>query len=144
MSKFRTGYAGLIRQTSQQGGETKTRQCHKTECDINVVMSRYRQTGLLNHLSKHQGVYMDVPDGAEFSTAMNTVVEATESFESLPAEVREHYRNSPALFLDAVTSGKDTEYLTEHKIIHPKPNPAPMPEPTPAPKPEPKSGSGAE
>lgn len=140
--QFRTAYDPPKRVQSVQGGLSKTRQAHKNECDVNVIMSRYRQTGLITHINKHQGQYIDVPDGLEFGAAMSILVDATESFELLPAEVRDHYRNDPARFLDAVTTGRDVEILREFNILPKSPSPA-KDSPDPSPEPAPDNGSGA-
>lgn len=91
-------------------GESMTRQSHKKECDINVIVSRFNKDGVVTHIAKHGGSYGDVT-GADYRTMMNQVVRAQEMFDELPSEVRKRFGNDPATFLDFVQDEKNLEEL---------------------------------
>lgn len=86
-----------------------TKQEFAAECDINNIMAQYNRTGLVNHVSKYQGRYVDVCGAVSFQEAQNIVLRAQEAFMSLPAEVRGKFENDPGAFLDFVSdpSNKD-------------------------------------
>lgn len=81
---------------------TRTKQEFAEECDINTIVRRFGLTGVLpeNLRVPTSGDFQDVDD---FQTAMNAVVAARESFDTLPASIRSRFHNSPVeliAFLD--------------------------------------------
>lgn len=69
-------------------------QSYKDECDINLIMARYRN-GETDVLSKVQGVYGDfnnVPN--DFAQVLNDTIKMEQVFMSLAPEVREKFNNS--------------------------------------------------
>lgn len=79
----------------------KTKQSFKDECDINVIMSRYMKTGVIDFVNKHQGRYGDVT-GLDYQSAMQTISFAQSLFHELPSSVRTRFENDPAQFMDFV------------------------------------------
>lgn len=75
------------------------RQSFKDECDINVILSRYQATGVIDPALLRQGRYLDVT-GADFRAAMSLVADGKSAFHSLPSSVRERFDNDPARFLE--------------------------------------------
>jgi len=77
------------------GGPSPTQQHLKDECDINVIMRRFGATG-----SMPQGlpgaVYGDFSGIEGYEDAVELVERARGGFDSLPASVRERFRNEPA------------------------------------------------
>lgn len=66
-------------------------QSHKDSVDINVLMKRY-QSGDPDALSRMQGFYGDFTDSPEtFRDALESIVAAQATFDSLPLEVRERF-----------------------------------------------------
>lgn len=84
-------------------GEMRTQQHQKDEADINVIMAKFGQTGLVP-----ANVRLPVPEDYEgifdFQTAMNAVVEAKESFMALPAEIRSKFSNNPQEYMKFCTA----------------------------------------
>jgi len=76
------------------GGPSPTQQHLKDECDINVIMRRFGATG-----SMPQGlpgaVYGDFSGISGWEDAVELVERARGGFDSLPASVRERFRNEP-------------------------------------------------
>lgn len=83
---------------SQDG---RTKQAHKDECDINQVLKKYLKTGLIDHVSSHNGQYGEAP-GIDFKEALDLVRRSQDMFDDLPAKARKHFNNDPAAFMDAV------------------------------------------
>lgn len=80
-------------------GETITQQHFKKECDINNILAKYQKTGLVSHVSKYRGVYSDLSEPVDYQTALNVVIAAQESFDSLPSSLRKRFNNNPQEFL---------------------------------------------
>lgn len=71
----------------------------KDSCDINNILSKYLNTGVLRTTLK-QPLYGDVSDVTSYQDAINLVMDAKDQFDSLPALVRKRFENDPARFLE--------------------------------------------
>lgn len=67
----------------------------QSETDVNNIMRKYMTTGQINHLAGSSGVYGDFTEIGDYQEAMNTVIKAQESFETLPSKVRNRFANDP-------------------------------------------------
>ena len=74
---------------------TATQQQFKDECDVNFILRRFADTGVLTHVSDSQPLFDDCSE-FDYLHAMNTVVRAQEDFNALPSAVRKRFNNSPA------------------------------------------------
>lgn len=98
-------------------GPGRTKQSMKDECDINNIVARYKKTGMLSHVAKHEGRYADVSEITDFRDAIDRVRSASEFFMGLPAKVRSHFDNDPAAFLDAVQDPSRRGELEELGLV---------------------------
>lgn len=80
-------------------GESLTKQSFKAECDINRVMAKYRQTGLIPQVVGQQASFVDVPS-MTYHEAQNALARANQGFAALPSEIRKRFGNSPMAFLE--------------------------------------------
>lgn len=116
--------------------KTKTKQSFKDECDINTIMKKYQSTGQLPFLIQSQPQYGDFSDVASFQEAMHIVQHANEQFENLSAEIRNRFRNDPALFLQFCEDPQNGEELvrlglaTKREGANPPPAPSKTPQST--------------
>jgi phage internal scaffolding protein len=111
--KIRTGYSAPVPvRVHFADTVSMTRQAHKDECDINNIMKRAERTGLADYVNAHQAQYGDV-SSLDFQTAMQTIAEARELFEAMPAKQRDHFNNDPAQFLDFVQDPANREKAIE-------------------------------
>jgi phage internal scaffolding protein len=97
------------------------KQSFKDECDINVLMARYLQTGLIDFVEEHEPQYGDctgVP--GDFQTAMNTVIQAETMFADMPAKLRARFENDPGKFLDFVQTDANRKEALELGLISDK------------------------
>lgn len=82
--------------------ERRTKSEFKDECDINLIMARYRKTGVLPEsalsAAARYGDFSQVPD---FMEMRHKIIAAEEVFAALPAEVRKQFNNDPGAFIDA-------------------------------------------
>ncbi len=92
----------------------RTKQCHKDECDINKIMTRFEVTGTISHLEKYEGVYADFSD-FDFHEQTNRLTRGREIFDDLPAELRQEFSQSPAKFFEFVNDPKNIDEL-RHKL----------------------------
>ncbi len=73
-----------------------TKQSFKDECDINRILARAQQTGVISHMAKHQPEYANFDD-FDFLEAQLTLARGKEIFAELPSEVRREVGQSIAI-----------------------------------------------
>lgn len=88
------------------GGESMTRQEFKDECDINTIVRRFGVTGQLP-VDTRIPLNADFTAAMDFRESMQAMVEARESFDSLPSSIRARFHNDPAEFVDYCSERDD-------------------------------------
>lgn len=133
-SSFRHAQSPQLKSQIVFSGNGKTKQEFRLEADINIIMARYQQTGVIDFVSKHQPRYQDVT-GLDYYEAMLTVSESRSMFQDLPAQLRERFKNDPGQFLDYVQDPDNTEEMRELGLLKASPKPAEAPAATKPPSP---------
>ncbi|QCS36307.1 minor capsid protein [Capybara microvirus Cap1_SP_228] len=98
-----------------------TRQEFADECDINVLMSRYEKSGVLNHYNGAEAAYLDLSDVPDLATAFDIFEKANTAFMSLPAAVRREFENDPVRFADFAADPANVDKMREWKLAAPAP-----------------------
>ncbi len=106
----RTEMLALMPDLEYNDGRTK--QCHKDECDINKIMSRFEVTGTISHVNKYEAVYGDFSD-FDFHEQTRRLTQGREVFDALPSEVRQEFGQSPAAFFDFVNDPANKDDLLD-------------------------------
>lgn len=104
-------------EASEQSGlkcldKSLTQQHLAEETDINWIVKRYAQTG---EVPQHQlpPLNSDFAANLTFEQSMNLIVEARESFDALPSEIRTRFHNNPAEFVDFMSDAKNGDQIRE-------------------------------
>lgn len=105
------------------------KQSHASECDINVLMSRYETTGVLEHRIDAPPQYGDFSDVPDYAIALQIVIDGQKSFASMEAIVRDRFGNDPARFMDFVENPSNIDEGVRLGIF----KAPPVPEVAPAP-----------
>lgn len=98
----------------------------KEDADINTLVRRFGITGTMPQLDRIplQGDFHDITD---FHTAANKILEAEQTFMTLPAELRKRFENDPHKFLDFTSDEANREEMGKLGLLKPKaPEPTPM------------------
>ena len=82
--------------------EPMTVQYEKDSCDINRIIDKYQQTGVLSHVNSRIPLEGDFTEVSDFRSCLEILERAQDSFDDLPADVRNRFANDPAKFLDFV------------------------------------------
>jgi len=78
------------------------------EADINTIMERFGRTGeLVAPVRLPQ--YGDFSGVTDYHSAMNAVIEAQASFDSLPANIRARFENDPGQFVEFCLDDKNRD-----------------------------------
>lgn len=108
-----------------------TVQSEHDRCEINNIMAKFRQTGLVEHIRQHEGRYVDVATAGDFQEAMNIVARGQQSFELLPSEIRKRFNNNPVEFLEFVHDDKNAAEMAKMGLINAPEEPKTAPEAPP-------------
>lgn len=112
---------GTIRIRTINEEPERTQQQYKDSCDVNTIMKRYEQTGVLTHVHAKEGRYSDLGEPKDLMDAMTRLHKAEDAFRTLPASLREKCQHQPAKFLEMLQDGSNDEELIKLGIKLPKP-----------------------
>lgn len=83
---------------------SRTKQSFKDECDVNLIMKRFKKVMGSDYLSRYNslvgGDFLDVSLVSDYRSALDQVKRASAVFDALPAIVRSKFANDPARFVD--------------------------------------------
>lgn len=79
---------------------TMAKQSFKDECDINLIVRRAEQTGVLPSLIKENPKFGDFSDPISYQDSLNLVIKAEAQFQNLSSHIRERFNNDPKKFLE--------------------------------------------
>ena len=127
---FRGEHPGLVFSESSM-----TKQSFKDECDINVILARYENTGMyydpLTTRGSRAPMFDDFTVVPDYMEAQNFIIEAGEMFNALPSRIRRRFNNSPAELLGFLANSDNVDEAVSLGLIS-APDPAPAPvEPEP-------------
>jgi phage internal scaffolding protein len=91
----------------------------KGECDINNIVAKHKATGIITHVKSQPPQYIDCPS-VSYQEACNLVLQAEESFASLPAKLRDRFKNDPASFLSFMDDPANEAEARELGILPPQ------------------------
>lgn len=108
--------------------EVRTEQSHKAEVDINTIIKRHAGREDLIASTQHiQGLVFDENPSNDFQEMMNMMIRGKEAFASMPSEVRNHFGNDAAKFMDFVRDPSNEQQMIDWGLQNPpEPPPAPM------------------
>lgn len=95
-------------------GDSMTEQHHARACDVNTIMAKYLKSGVIDHIKQYEPQFGDVSN-LDFKTSMDQVAAVKSEFHNLPAFVRDHYKQDPGAYLDAVSTEEGIEELRKLK-----------------------------
>lgn len=105
-------------------GPSRTHQSFKAECDINTIMAKYEKHALLEHVNAHNGQYGDFLNLPDFHTSQLLVLQARESFDSLPSSIRKRFHNDPGEFMSFAQDPSNEDEMRKLGLLPPiKPDP---------------------
>lgn len=108
------------------------KQSFAEEVDINTIIRRFGLSGELP-VNVRMPLNVDFEGVFDFQSAMNVIVDARQSFDSMPAQVRSRFSNDPAKFVDFCSNPENLEEARKLGLA-PREPVAPAVAPVPAPK----------
>ena len=96
-----------------------TKQSFKKQCNINNIMSKYEKTGVLTHVNTKQPQYGDFSQIPDYRESLDKVIQAEDSFLSLPAKIRAKFNHYPSEFMDFCLDPENRDQMIEMGLIRP-------------------------
>lgn len=115
----RSAYIPHKRVTFRTTGESQVQQNAKDECDINNIVKKRETTGLITHISSRPARYGNFITAHDFKSAMDQIIEAQDTFDMLPSEVRKRFANDPAQFLEFAQDPANEAELQKMGLLPP-------------------------
>jgi len=94
-----------------------TDQSQKNECDINVIMKNYANTGMLSHTSTKTPKYIDNTTIPNLEKAYDIVYRAEEAFFDLPPDIRRLMDNDPSQLENFISNPNNADILIKNGVI---------------------------
>lgn len=101
-----------------------TQQQFAAECDINNIMKKYDNTGLITHLARKPAMYGDFSGISDYQGMLDTIRYADEAFMTLPASTRQRFENDPQKLLNFLHDEKNFEEGVKLGFLKPREKPA--------------------
>lgn len=117
---IRSTYSPKVRCDIDYFEPTLTKQCFQDECDIDSILAKYSNTGVLDHVRTNQGNYGDFLNVQDYHASVNQVIAAQEMFMSLPAQVRARFANDPGQFLHFVGDVNNRDEMAKLGLLKPE------------------------
>lgn len=113
------------------GTESLVQQQYVEETDINVLVKRLGISDRMPAPAVDPRFYGDMGNIVDLRTALDTVREAREHFDALPAPLRARFQNNPALLFDFVNDPANVEEAIKLGVLARERTPEPAPAPVP-------------
>lgn len=122
---------GSIRVQEINEQPSLARQEFKKDCDINEIIKKYKKTGQITHMASHAGKYLDLTEVGDYMDSMNKVIQAKSAFDALPSELRNRFKNDPALLLEFVHDAKNYDEAAKLGLVPERQKPVEKPQTPP-------------
>lgn len=101
-------------------GVSRTKQSFAEECDINVIMRRYQETGILPGAERAAGArYLDC-SGADYQQAMLLVASARTAFMEMPSAIRDRFENDPRKLMEFLEDDRNLDEARKLGLVKPE------------------------
>lgn len=100
---------------------SRTQKQFADETDINKIMKKYHNTGMITHLAKNPGRYMDLTDMKDYAQSLQTVIDSEAAFMTLPSETRFKFHNDPQSLINFLSDPQNRDEAIKLKLINPPP-----------------------
>lgn len=105
--------------------EALTKQEFRDETDINTLLRRFGVTGQFPK-NVRMPVYGDFDQISDFHSATNAIALASESFEQMPAQIRERFQNDPERFVEFCLDDRNRPEAEKWGLVAPTEAPPPV------------------
>jgi len=94
-------------------------QSEKDSCDINLIVQKYKRTGLMSNLRTDEPRYGDFSNAVDYHDAIFRAQQAEDSFMLLPAHVRARFSNDPGKLIDFLADENNRSEAVKLGLVNP-------------------------
>ena len=87
-------------------------QAHKDACDINFIVKRFQQTGVME-AREVRGQFGDFSNIMSYEDAVSAVRQAQELFLQVPAELRARFNHDPGKFIEFLNDPQNADEMVK-------------------------------
>lgn len=99
---------------------SRTKQSFKDECTINKIVAKYRKSGDPRILGLTGTPYFgDFTGVLDYKQSLDFVIEAQNSFNELPAEIKTRFNHNPGALLEYLADDKNADEARELGLLRP-------------------------
>lgn len=112
-------YRGKLRSKYQtvNNDPSETVQSDAPLADIQKILAKYQEVGIIDHLNDAESVFRDVTEFTDYADAMRNLKVAEQTFMELPSKVREIFHHDVAEWLDAAHDPEKRDALVEAGFV---------------------------
>ena len=121
--KIRKPYDKPARMPKSIGGESLAKQSMAKECDINRIVPRAQQDGIIDHVNTLRGSYGDFSGVEDYQTHLNLVMAAEAAFMELPSALRSRCGNNTVGFMEFMENPENLEEQIKFGLVEKTPAP---------------------
>lgn len=104
-------YSIKLRKPLENKEPSLTKQSFKDEADVNNILQKYTESGVLPSSLQGDPLYGDFAEVPSFQESQNIVIKAEMQFQGLSAQVRKRFNNEPEEFLAFVNDPKNANEM---------------------------------
>lgn len=123
--KIRNKFSTFAREPFVSTAPDRTQQHLRDEVNINNIIAKYNKTGIIEHVTRNRLKYGEFADLADYATNLDKVAKAQQSFETLPATLRNEFKNSIEGFFEFIRKPENKEQCVKWGIFDPPKDPKP-------------------
>lgn len=116
---------GNVRVVTRNEKPSMTQQQFKEQVNVNKIIAKYRRTGMLEHVRKNSGAYLDITDIGDYQESLQKVIDANNIFSSLPSEIRTRFANDPQQLINFLADEKNIDEAIRLGLMYKKEAKAP-------------------
>lgn len=102
-------------------GPSKAKQEMAAECDVNLVIKRHQEQGIVPYYNQMEPHYGDFSEVVDYHSALESVIHAQSAFMALPAETRARFGNDPALLMAFLQDEKNYDEALALGLVKERP-----------------------
>lgn len=116
--KIRSLYDGSRVTVKRDTGPSEIVQQHqKEECDINNIMNRYINDGVLISHSKGKPLFGDFSKVMDYRSSLDALRDAQDAFKKIPAHIRKRFDNDPGKLIQFLQNSENRDKAIELGLI---------------------------
>lgn len=108
---------GTVSCRTLNSGEIMTIQSEKDSCDINLIVAKYKKTGLMTNWRKDPPRYGDFSSSVDYHDSLLRAQNAQDDFMLLPASIRTRFNNDPGELIDFLSDSNNRAEAIELGLV---------------------------